>query len=74
MKNPYSLQWNFGIQHQFSSSTSVSLNYVGSGSRRTSMGGYCNVALTPGPGNPRDREPFPYFTPSYFERSVGRAN
>jgi hypothetical protein len=74
MKNPYSLQWNFGVQHQFNNSTSVSLNYVGSGSRRTSVGGYNNVALIPGPGNPRDRAPFPYFVPTYYEKSVGRAN
>ena len=33
-KNPYSMQWNFGIAKQLNNSTTVSLDYVGSGSRR----------------------------------------
>lgn len=73
-KNPYSLQWNFGIQHQFAESSMVSANYVGSGSRRLDIGGYYNVALTPGPGSPRARSPFPYIAPTYYDRSWGRSN
>jgi outer membrane receptor protein involved in Fe transport len=73
-KNPYSMQWNFGIQHQFTEATAVTLNYVGSGTKRTNLGGYYNVALTPGPGDPRERAPFPYIGPTFFDRSWGRAN
>ena len=58
-KNPYSMQWNFGIQHQFTETQVVSANYVGSGSRRTNVGGYYNTALTPGPGDPQARALYP---------------
>jgi len=34
------------------------VNYVGSGSRRLDVGGYYNVALTPGPGDPQARANF----------------
>jgi hypothetical protein len=73
-KNPYSMQWNFGVQHQLSSDTVVTVNYVGSGSRRLDIGGFYNVATTPGPGNFRERAPFPYIRPTYYDRSWGRGN
>ncbi|MCI0423920.1 MAG: TonB-dependent receptor [Acidobacteria bacterium] len=74
IKNPYSMQWNLGLQHQLNSSTVVTANYVGSGSRRLVIGGIYNTALTPGPGNPRDRAPFPYIQPTFYDRSWGRSN
>ena len=74
LENPYSLQWNFGIQHQLSPSTVVTANYVGSGSRRLDIGGFYNTALTPGPGNPRERAPFPHILATFFDRSWGRSN
>ena len=73
-RNPYSMQWNFGVAKQFSTSTSVTIDYAGSGSRRLDVGGYYNVALTPGPGNPTDRQPYPYIHPTYYDRSIGRGN
>ena len=73
-KNAYSMQWNMGVQHQLNSTTVVTANYVGSGSRRLMLGGYYNTALTPGPGNPRDRSPFPYILPTFYDRSWGRSN
>lgn len=73
-RNPYSLQWNFGVEHQLNTSTTVSLNYVGSGSRRLDVGGYYNVALTPGPGDPRERSLYPYIAPTFYDRSIGKAN
>jgi hypothetical protein len=73
-KNPYSLQWNFGVQHQLSGDTVVTVNYVGSGSRRLDIGGFYNVATTPGPGNFRERAPFPYIRPTYYDRSWGRGS
>ena len=72
--NPYSLQWNGGIQHQLTPSTVITTNYVGSGSRRLDVGGYYNTALTPGPGNPQSRAPFPYISATNYDRSWGKAS
>jgi len=71
IKNPYSMQWNFGVQRELNSSTTVDANYVGSGSRRLNVGGYYNTALTPGPGDPQARAPFPYIGPTFYDRSIG---
>jgi outer membrane receptor protein involved in Fe transport len=73
-KNPYSMQWNFGLAKQLNGSTTVALDYVGSGSRRLDVGGYFNVALTPGPGDPTARQPYTYIHPTYYDRSIGRGN
>ncbi len=73
-KNPYSMQWNFGVAKQLNNSTTVTVDYAGSGSRRLDVGGYYNVALTPGPGDPRLRQPYPYIHPTYYDRSIGRGN
>ena len=73
-RQPYSLQWNFGIQRQLQDSTVLSANYVGSGSRKLVLGGFYNTALTPGPGDPRDRFPFPHITPTFYDRTWGRSN
>jgi hypothetical protein len=73
-KNPYSMQWNFGVAKQLNHSTTVSADYVGSGSRRLDVGGYSNTALTPGPGNPQDRALYPYIGPTFYDRSIGRGN
>jgi hypothetical protein len=69
-----SLQFNLGVQHLLNSKTSFELNYVGSTTERLLVGGNYNVALTPGPGNPVDRQPYPYLTASNYDRAVGRAN
>ncbi len=70
----YSMQWNFGIQHQLIQNTIVEANYVGSGNRDLSLGGRRNTAVTPGPGDPKDRMRFPYMRPTFFEKSIGRSN
>lgn len=70
----YSMQWNFGVQHQLAQSTVLEVNYVGSGSRDLSVGGRFNTATRPGPGDPRDRMRFPYMRPTFFEKSIGRSN
>lgn len=44
-KNPYSEQYNFGIQQQFGNSMVFSLNYVGSQSHRLDIGGYYNTGM-----------------------------
>jgi hypothetical protein len=73
-KNPYSMQWNFGVAKQLNTSTTLSVDYVGSGTRRTDVGGDYNTALTPGPGNPSLRSIYPYIKPTFYDRSVGRAS
>lgn len=73
LKNPYSMQWNFGLQHQLNTTTLLSANYVGSGTKRLDLGGLYNVGQTPGPGNPQDRAPFPYIRPTYYDRSWSRS-
>jgi outer membrane receptor protein involved in Fe transport len=70
-KNAYSEQWNFGIQRQLNSSTSLKVDYVGSGSHRTNIGGYYNTALTPGPGDPQTRALYPYAIPMLYDHGVG---
>jgi len=73
-KNPYSMQWNFGVAKQLNGSTTISADYVGSGSRRLDVGGDYNTALTPGPGDPQLRALYPYIGPTFYDRSVGRGN
>jgi len=73
-KNGYSFQWNFGIQHQVTPSTVLSLDYVGSGGRRLDLGAQRNTAVTPGPGDPKLRMRWPYMKPTYFAKSIGRNN
>jgi hypothetical protein len=74
IKNPYSQQWNFGVERQVSSSTTIDLNYVGSGSRRTNVGGYYNTDLTPGASESPSRRPYPYIAPTFYDRSIGSAS
>ncbi len=74
-KNAYSIQWNFGVQRQVTNNTVVNVNYVGSGSHRTDVGGRYGVALRPGPGNFRERLQFPYMAiPTSWDRSWGNSN
>src|SRR5947207_12242082 len=76
-KNPYSEQWNFGVQRQLSPNTVMTANYVGSQSHRLTVGGLYNVALTPGPGTPAEvtaRQPFPYISPTFYDRSIGNSS
>lgn len=73
-QNPYSWQWNFGIQRQLSPNTLLTANYVGSASSRLDLGPMSNVALTPGPGNPQARAPYPYISPTFYDNSIGRSS
>ncbi|GAC1664929.1 MAG: hypothetical protein NVS9B4_20530 [Candidatus Acidiferrum sp.] len=74
IKNAYSIQYNFGIQREIGSSASLTVNYVGSGSRRLNVGGVYNVAKTPGPGDFHLRAPFPYIDPTFWDHSVGKGS
>jgi hypothetical protein len=74
IKNPYSEQWNFGVQRQVSGSVALRVDYVGSASHRTNVGGQYNTALTPGPGDAQSRALYPYSVPTYYDRSIGNGN
>jgi Carboxypeptidase regulatory-like domain/TonB dependent receptor len=76
-KDPYSEQWNFGVQRELGSNTVITANYVGSQSHRLTVGGLYNVAQTPGPGTPAQvtaRQPYPYITPTFYDRSIGNSS
>jgi hypothetical protein len=73
-QNAYSEQWNLGIQQSIGTSTVLEADYVGSHSSRLNEGGYRNVALTPGPGDPSLRRPYPYITPTFYDKSIGKAS
>ena len=74
IKNPYSIQYNLGLQRQLNPSTTVSGNYVGAQNHRLNVGGFYNTALTPGPGDPKSRALFPYIEPTFYDRSIGAGN
>ena len=71
IKNAYSEQYNLGVARQLGQATTATVTYVGSESHRLDVGGYYNTAPTPGPGNPQLRSPFPYITPTFWDRSRG---
>ncbi|QNI36792.1 TonB-dependent receptor [Edaphobacter albus] len=81
IKNPYSEQWNLGIQQQLDNSTVFSLNYVGSQGHRTDIGGYTNIGQ-PGPGTSfaarraagTAGQPFPYTVPNRWDTSNGNSS
>jgi hypothetical protein len=76
-KDPYSEQWNFGVERQLGQNTVMTANYVGSQSHRLTVGGLYNVALHPGPGTPAEvtaRQPFPYIAPTFYDRSIGNSS
>ena len=68
------MQWNFGVEHEFGSHDTVSLNYVGSGSRHLNLGSYGNTALTPGAGTVSSRAPYSYISPSHYAWSWGKSS
>src|SRR5581483_3418553 len=49
-KNPYSEQFNFGIEKQLWLNSILSLNYVGSATHRMDVGGYYNTGTVCGAG------------------------
>jgi len=74
IKNAYSEQYNLGVSRQLGQATTATVTYVGSESHRLDVGGFYNTAPTPGPGNPQLRAPFPYITPTFWDRSAGNGN
>jgi hypothetical protein len=75
IKNAYAYQYNFGIQRQLNSSTTITTSYVGSSTRRANIGGMFNTALNPSPkANPQSRSLFPYMIAGFYDRSNGFAD
>ena len=74
IKDAYSLQWNFGVQRQLDAATVVSATYVGSANRRLNYGDFYNTALTPGPGDPALRRPYPKIAPTFYSLSKGEGD
>jgi len=74
MKNAVSDQWQFGIQHQLTANAILEADYVGSHTGQLPIGGFKNTAVTPGPGDPALRRPFPFIAPTFYDQSVGRSN
>jgi hypothetical protein len=73
-QNPYSEQWLFGVQRAIGDKMVVETDYVGSHSSRLTVGTVANAALTPGPGDPVNRRPYPYITPTFYDRSNGNSS
>src|SRR6267378_4144546 len=75
LKNPYSDQYNLGFQRQWGTNSVLTVNYVGSTNHREQLQLTGNAALTPGPGDPQLRAPFPYIQPQNgYVRSYGKSN
>jgi hypothetical protein len=75
IKNAYSYQFNFGVQHQLNTSTTLTASYVGSMTHRANIGGMYNTAIKPDPApNPQSRSLYPYMIPTFYDRSVGFAD
>jgi hypothetical protein len=85
LKRPYADQWNVGVQQQVTSSSVLTVNYVGSVGRRVDIGGAYNVAMAAGgnancpsyatnPNNFNCGAPFPYIGATAYDRSQGRSN
>jgi hypothetical protein len=71
MQNPYAEQWNLGVQRLLSQSTTLTVDYVGTGSHRLDEGYVYNTALTPGPGDVQPRALYPYIAVTPYDRSFG---
>jgi outer membrane receptor protein involved in Fe transport len=86
-KNPYSEQWNLGLERQIGANNVVTANYVGSESHRLVVGSIYNTALTPGPNlNPDGtlattpaeiaaafalRQQWQGISPTFYDRGIG---
>ncbi len=74
LRNPYSMQYNMGVQRELSGTTTIGLNYVGSQSRKLDVGGDYNTAPPQASSDAaiiQAHNPFPYTTANFYDRSVG---
>ena len=74
-KIPYAMEYNAGIQQQFTHFFVLNVDYVGSVSRHQFIQPVANTALFPGPGAIALRQPFPAYGGSFsFDENVGNAS
>ncbi|HEX4575788.1 MAG TPA: TonB-dependent receptor [Edaphobacter sp.] len=79
-KNPYSEQYNLGIEQEFGDRTVFSLNYVGSASHHMDVGGYyntgtlCTTCASFSARGTNTGQPFPYTVPNKWDRSTANAS
>ena len=73
-KDPYSIQWNGGVQRLCGPNTVMTVNYVGSEDARVDIGGFYNTGITAGTTPLTSRRPYPYIIPEFYDRSIGRSN
>jgi hypothetical protein len=74
-KIPYSLEYNFGAENQFSNSLTFMMDYVGSVSRHLFVQSTANTAPVPGPGTVASREPYPQYGGVFpFDLNEGYSN
>ena len=75
-KIPYSMLWNFGIEHPLSDNLLAKVTYVGSGSRHLYMSTLFNTPLPSrmGPGPIAPRSPYPQLNQFSMEQNVGNSN
>jgi hypothetical protein len=71
MRNPYSEQWNLEVQRQLTTSSSVTVSYVGSNSKRLPISGHFNTGT---PGSQGANQPFPYEGPTEMAYGNGWSN
>jgi hypothetical protein len=75
LKDPYAEQWNFGVQKLINSSTTLTVNYVGSSMHRLDVAGTYGGATTPSTSAfDQSRALYPYIAPTFYDRSVGSGN
>jgi len=72
-RDPYALEWNFGIQQSLTSNLLLSVDYVGSGGRKLVTNVQVNQAPAgPGPINPR--RPFPNAPNAFIVQNIQNSN
>jgi len=74
LKDPYSEQWNFGVQKSINQSTTLTVNYAGSSMHRLDVGGTYGGARTPSLLNTAANNLYPYAEPTFYDRSTGSGN
>jgi hypothetical protein len=60
-KIPYAIEFNLGIEQQLQEHLTLKVDYVGSMGKHQYVDMNANTALTPGPGAPEQRAPYPQY-------------
>jgi Carboxypeptidase regulatory-like domain len=72
--NARSQQYNVGIQRELSSTSTVTVNYVGAHDTRLPDVVTGDAAFAPGPGDPSLHSPYPYMQPEGYMTSFGNSS